>query len=290
MILPLMMLAAMAQSSQPAPSFADLVPADAKIEKVATGFGFLEGPAWLDGRLVFSDIPKDTIHALEADGPQVFRTPSHNANGNTVHDGVLYTCEHSSRVVSTTTDGERTVLVHEWDGKKFNSPNDIVVHSSGIVYFTDPYWGLPADKRDELMEYGGCYVFRVDGTEVVPVAKDFGRPNGLAFSPDESILYIGDDEKKHVRKFTVENDGSLSGGEVFCEIDPGVPDGMRVDTAGNLWCTAGDGVQVFAPDGTHLGTVECPESPANCELADGYLWMTARSSLYRIKVNAQPAM
>ncbi|MEM6562039.1 MAG: SMP-30/gluconolactonase/LRE family protein, partial [Planctomycetota bacterium] len=178
---------------------------------------------------------------------------------------------------------------HEWDGKKFNSPNDIVVHSSGVVYFTDPPWGLPGNQRDELMEYGGSYVFRVDGTEVVPVATDFGRPNGLAFNADESILYIGDDQKKHVRKFNVEPDGSLTGGDVFCDIDPGVPDGMRVDTDGNLWCTAGDGVQVFAPDGTHLGTVESPESPANCLLADGYLWLTARTSVYRIKVNATPA-
>ncbi|MEM6562786.1 MAG: SMP-30/gluconolactonase/LRE family protein, partial [Planctomycetota bacterium] len=172
MLFALLILATMTAPDRP--TFEDLVPADAELEQVATGFKFLEGPTWLDGRLVFSDIPNDTLHELVDDEPRVFRTPSNNANGNTTHDGVLYTCEHSSRVVSTTVDGERTVLVHEWDGKKFNSPNDIVVHSSGVVYFTDPPWGLPGDKRDELMAYGGSYVFRVDGTEVVPVATDFG--------------------------------------------------------------------------------------------------------------------
>lgn len=291
--MPLLVLMLSLMATQPNQSDSDLsalLDPSAEVEQVASGFEFLEGPAWHEGRLVFSDIPGNTIHTFQNGEVGVLREPSHNANGNTVTpEGDLITCEHSSRVVSTTIDGERKVLVERWAEGRFNSPNDVIVHSSGLVYFTDPPWGLPAEKREEMMEYGGSYVFRFDGREAVPVAKDLKRPNGLAFSPDESILYVGDDQEKHVRRFTVENDGSLSGGEVFCTIEPGVPDGMRVDEHGNLWCTAGDGVQVFAPDGRRLGVVLCPESPANCLLADGYLWMTARTSLYRVKVRVGPA-
>jgi gluconolactonase len=274
--------------------FEKLLAADAKVEKIADGFQFIEGPAWLDGGLVFSDIPNDRLHFYKNGEVSVWREPSRNANGNVVdHDGHLVTCEHGSRVVSRTKSGERTVIADEWDGKKFNSPNDVQSKSDGTLWFTDPYWGLPAKQREELMEYGGCYVFRLDPDgSVTSVATDFKRPNGLAFTADEKTLYIADDQEKHIRRFTVNDDNTLSGGEIFCTIEPGVPDGIRVDEHGNVWTTAGNGVQVFAPDGTHLGTVEVPESPANCAFGgdDGRtLFMTARTGLYAIRTTVRDA-
>ena len=231
----------------------------------------------------------------------VYREPSHGANGNDLDPGGhLLTCEHKTRLVSVTepaTGGERRVLVDhfEHDGKptKFNSPNDVAAHPDGqSIYFTDPYWGLPGDRRQELMEYGGdqCWVFRCngDGSECRPVVKDFKRPNGLAFTPDAKQLYVGDDQEKHVRRFDVASDGSLTGGEVFCEIDAGVPDGMRVDRDGRLFCTAGDGVHVFLPDGRRIGKVLCPETPANCRFGGKNgrtLYMTAHTGLYAIDLS-----
>ena len=287
----LLMLAPMTDSPK---TFEQLVPPDSRVELVAGGFTFIEGPAWLDGALVFSDIPNSRIHRYDRGRATVFREPSHKANGNfTDPQGRLVTCEHESRVVSRTEDGQRTVVADNWDGKKFNSPNDVVVRRDGAIFFTDPPHGLPGDRRAELMEYGGAYVFRIDPDgAVTPVATDFGRPNGLAFTADEKTLYVGDDKEKHIRKFAVADDGTLTGGEVFATIEPGVPDGLRVDTDGNVWTTAGDGVQIFAPDGTKLGVVECPETPANCLLAgdDGRtLFMTARTGLYAVRVNAADA-
>ena len=283
----------------------DVAARDAEVRKVADGFQFIEGPAWVRDRLVFSDIPQNRMHFFRGGEVSVYREPSHNANGNTVDPGGhLVTCEHATRLVSVTEpaiDGQRRVLVETFDhdGKpaKFNSPNDCVVHAaSGAIYFTDPYWGLPAKNRAELMEYGEdqCWVFRVeaDGTGCRPVAKDFRRPNGLAFTPDHGRLFVGDDERKHVRRFDVADDGSLSGGEVFCEIDVGVPDGMRVDRGGRLFCTAGDGVHVFAPDGKRLGKLLCPEGVANCEFGgEGRrtLYMTANTGLYAVDLKTGAA-
>ena len=282
--------------------FAKLVAPDATVRQLASGFRFIEGPVWVKDRLLFSDIPQSKIFSWSpADGLNVYREQSHGANGNALDaEGHLFTCEHATRVVSTTEPalgGERRVFAErfEHDGSRvrFNSPNDVVIHpASRAVYFTDPYWGLPGDRREELMEYGKdqCWVFRceADGTGCRPVVKDFKRPNGLAFSPDAKHLYIGDDQLKHVRRFDVADDGALGGGEVFCEIDQGVPDGMRVDADGRLFCTAGDGIHVFLPDGRRAGRILCKESPANCAFGGNgpsggrKLFMTAQTGLYAI--------
>jgi gluconolactonase len=226
----------------------------------------------------------------------VYRDPSHNANGNTLDPGGhLVTCEHGTRVVSVTEPalgGERRVLVETFDhdGKptKFNSPNDVVPGPDDSLYFTDPYWGLPFRERHQFQEYGNdnCWVFRIDNAgKATPIIKEMKRPNGLAFSPDRKTLYVADDEIKHIKAFAVAADGSVSGGRVFCEIDQGVPDGIRVDREGRLYSTAADGVHVFLPDGTRIGKLLCPEGPANCEFggADGKtLFLTAKTGLYAI--------
>ncbi|MEM1012347.1 MAG: SMP-30/gluconolactonase/LRE family protein [Planctomycetota bacterium] len=270
---------------------------DAPVRKLADGFKFLEGPVWLGDRLVFSDIPASKMYVWSASaGVSVYRDESHNANGNTTDsDGHLYTCEGESRCVSITEPaigGERRVLVDSYvDGGEplpLNRPNDVVVHpKTGAVFFTDPVHGMSDDKFAKHSSYGGMWVFRLDAgaTSAVPAVRDFERPNGLCFSPDLSKLYINDDSRKHVRVFDLADDGSLSGGTVICEIDEGVPDGMRVDTGGRLFVTAGDGVHVFQPDGTRIGKILCPESPANCRFGgDGMktLFMTSRTGLYAV--------
>lgn len=269
---------------------------DAEVRLLAGGFKFLEGPVWLENRLIFSDIPAAKLYAWSpGTGVVVFREQSFGANGNTIdREGRLVSCEHGTRVVSRTTDDRREVLVERFEGRKFNSPNDAVVQSDGTIWFTDPPWGLPRDQWDELMEYGGSWVFRYDPADgsVVPVAKDFERPNGLCFSPDEKYLYIADDARRHIRRFEVTADGRLEAGEVFAEIDPGGPDGIRCDAAGRLYSTAGDGVHVFDPDGTRLGKILVPETPANCAFGgeEGKtLFMTARTGLYAIDLKATGA-
>ena len=272
---------------------------NARVRQVASGFQFIEGPVWVDGRLLFSDIPQAKIFSWSPrDGLGVYRQQSNSTNGNTLdREGRLISCEHNTRLVSATAPaigGERTMLVerfdHEGQKLRFNSPNDVVVHpATGAIYFTDPYWGLPGNRREELMEYGPdqCWVFRCDGdgSNCRPVVKDFKRPNGLAFSPDAKQLYIGDDQERHVRRFDVGDDGELGGGDVFCEIDQGVPDGMRVDADGRLFSTAGDGVHVFLPNGRRVGKILCKETPANCCFGgeEGRtLFMTAHNGLYAI--------
>ena len=306
-----MLLAALALLAQTQPAMPDalapddpaafrqVVSDDASVRKLAGGFKFLEGPAWTGDRLLFSDIPNSTIHAYENGAAGVYRNPSNKANGNAHRDGTLYTCEHESRLVSATDDGgERRVLVdgfeHEGKPVKFNSPNDVAVAPGGAVYFTDPPWGLPGNRRDELMEYGGSWVFRHDPAtgQTTPVAKEMSRPNGLCFSPDGRTLYVGDDKEKIIRKFAVEGDGSLTGGEVFAEIDAGVPDGIRCDADGRLYSSAGDGVHVFSPGGTRIGKILVPEGPANLTFGgpDGRtLFITAKTGLYAIDLNVSGA-
>ena len=277
-----------------------LVSADAKLEKLATGMQFLEGPVWFDdeagGYLLFSDIPGNELRRWNADGKlTVFRAPSHNANGNTRdRAGRLITCEHGSRrVTRTERDGTITVLAERYKGKRLNSPNDAVVKSDGSIWFTDPPYGLEDRKFKELDKH---YVFRLspDGKQLTPVAADFDMPNGLCFSPDETKLYIADSGKPHhIRVFDVQPAGTLAGGAVFCVIAPGGPDGIRCDAAGNIWSSAGDGVHIFAADGALIGTIPVPETPANLCFGgrDGRtLFIAARTSLYAIKVSATGAL
>ena len=255
----------------------------ARVERLWTGARWSEGPAWFAaGRyLVWSDIPNNRMLRYdETDGSvSVFRQPSGNSNGNTVDgQGRLVTCEHSGRRVSRTEhDGSITTIADKYDGKKLNSPNDVVVKSDGSIWFTDPPYGILIDYEGATFESeqknGACRVYRVDprNGKVEVVADDFDKPNGLAFSPDESELYIvdtGASHKKngarHIRRFKVGPDGKkLSGGKVFAKCTVGLFDGFRFDRDGRIWTSAGDGVHCYDPDGTLIGKIRIPELVSN---------------------------
>lgn len=260
-------------------------------ELLATGFEFLEGPVWLaDGRLLFSDIPANRIYCWTPErGTEVWREPTGNSNGLTLDQRHrLIACEHSGRRVSRTeADGSVVTLADSYLGKRLNSPNDVVVKSDGTIYFTDPPYGIEPEEREQPVN--GVYRIGVDGVLEL-IADDFDRPNGLAFSPDESVLYIDDSPRRHVRAFDVRADGSLANSRIFADMDhpqPGSPDGMKVNETGQLFVTGATGVWVFEPDGTLLGVIVTPERPANCAWGDAdrqSLYMTAQTSLYRIRV------
>jgi gluconolactonase len=271
---------------------------DSQLQCLGQGYGFLEGPIWWPalGGLLFSDIPGNTIHLwTENGGCRPWRHPSHNANGNAVDArGRLITCEHGSRTVTrTTVSGEVSTVAAAYQGKKLNSPNDAVVKRDGTLWFTDPPYGI----KSEMSEQAANYVFRLDGdgSEPVVVVSDLSRPNGLCFSPDERLLYIADSdhERHHIRRFQVRSDNTLSGGEVFAVIDPGVPDGMRMDVTGRLFTSAGDGVQVYAADGRLLGRIRTPKPAANCTFGGDHrrcLFITARDALWAVHLAAQGAV
>ncbi len=257
------------------------------VQKVADGFMFTEGPLCLpDGTLLFSDIPANKIFRADK---TVFRDPSGQSNGLTLDtEGRLIAAEHQTRrVTRTAADGAITVLAERYQGKRFNSPNDVIVRSDGLLFFTDPPYGLKGglEGPDAELDFSGVYSL-VPGSEAKARAKDFLRPNGLALSPDEKTLYVADTKAAHVRAFDVAADGALSNDRVLCEL-PG-PDGMKVDTKGNLWCTARDGVRVISPKGELLETIAFPAVPANCTFGgvDGKtLYVTARMGVYRVPVS-----
>ena len=282
------------------PEFRALVPADAMVEKLAGGFGFVEGPAWnpVEKCLVFSDIPNNRLYKFDAATKTVsdFRRPSGDANGNLYNArGEFFSCEQGPHRVSIThPDGTMESLPDQWQGKALSSPNDVAIKSDGTVWFTDPAYGLGQRKKEQATNNVYCYDPKTKTMRAV--GTDFDQPNGLCFSPDEARLYIADSGKpRHVRVFDVSADNQLGGGAVFCRIDKGVPDGMRCDTAGNLWSSAGDGVQVFNPAGERLGKILVPETPANLCFGGvdaqgrGDLYLTARTSLYRVKVTVAGA-
>lgn len=286
-----------------AAEFARCVPANATLRKLASDLMFTEGPVWIraESALVFSDIPRDELKRWSPkEGVTTYRQPSRNANGNTLdRSGRLLSAEHTGRRVALQErDGTVRTLVDAFEGKKFNSPNDVVVHSDGSVWFTDPEYGLktnPATKQREGKEQAGNYVYRHDPKTGATraVVKDFVQPNGLAFSPDEKILYVADSgSPRHIRAFDVGADGNLSAGRVFCTIDKGGPDGIRVDEAGRVWSSAGDGVQIFGADGQRIGKILVPEAPANlCFGGENgkTVFITARKSLYAIDVSVREA-
>ena len=289
---------------------AGLVAPDAKVQKLAGGMKFIEGPVWTDadgGYLVFSDIP--TAELKKWDGKEVttFRKMPDQCNGNArdLQDRLI-TAGHAARnVTRIEADGSLNVLVDQYQGKKLNSPNDVVVKSDGTIWFTDPSYGISPDKQ----ELDGHFVFRFDPDtkKLTKVAGGIEQPNGLCFGPDEKWLYVADSGKAHwVLAYNVYNDKSnvrdnkLGGGVVYCVIDQGVPDGIRIDEKGNLWSSSGDGVQIFSPpDNPHpttleamnprgklIGRIRVPESPANLCFGgkDGKtLFMTARTGLYSIE-------
>jgi gluconolactonase len=279
----------------------------APIERLADGCKWAEGPAYLDGGVVWSDIPNDRMLRWdEATGAvSVFRAPSDFANGNTLDpQGRLVTCEHGTRrVTRTEADGSITVLADRFDGKRLNSPNDVVVRSDGSVWFTDPSYGIDSDEEGYQAdsEIGACHVYRVDpgSGEVRIAADDFVMPNGLAFSIDERRLYVSDTGATkidggpaHIRVFDVGDDGSLSGGEVFATSTAGLFDGFRFDTDGRLWTSAGDGVHCLDPDGTLIGKVRLGEETANVVFGGpgrDRLFITATSSLYAVALAVRGA-
>lgn len=275
-------------------AFKSLFPKGATIERVATGFRFTEGPVWFaeGAYLLFSDIPADQILKLTPAGQvTVFRQPSGNSNGLTRDkQGRLIACEHGNRRVTRTEQGgELTVLADKFQGKKLNSPNDVVVKSDGAIYFTDPPYGINADQQEQPIQ--GVYRLSPDGNELAIVANDFEKPNGLAFSPDEQQLYIDDSSRRHLRVFDVGAGGTLAHGRVFHEMsvrESGSPDGLKIDVEGQIYCTGAGGVWVFDASGSHLGMIVTPEKPANCAWGgDDWrsLYITARASVYRIRVS-----
>ncbi len=274
------------------PEFQSLFQSPRQINRLATGFRFTEGPIWhhSGGVLLFSDIPADTIYQLESDGGvSIFRQPSGHANGLTSdRQGRLIVCEHGNRRVTRTEfDGTITVLAHTFEGKPLNSPNDVVVAKDDSIYFTDPPYGIKPHQQQQPVQ--GVYHISPDG-HLTRVVDDFDRPNGLAFNLDGTQLYIDDSSKRrHVRVFDVQPDGTLSNGRLFYNMasdKSGSPDGMTVDSQGNLYCTGPGGIWVFDASGQHLGTIVLREQPSNCTWGDHdncSLYITACTSVYRIR-------
>ncbi len=258
--------------------FAFLVNGTVQIEKLYDQCRWSEGPVWMPdaNQLVWSDIPNSRMMRWTPEGGvSVFRTDSNYSNGNTRdRNGRLITCEHGGRrVTRTEADGSVTVIADKYKGKKLNSPNDAVVKSDGSIWFTDPNYGIMSDYEGYKAEpeQDGNYVYRVDpkSGKITVAVDDFSKPNGLAFSPDESTLYIADsaishdpDGPSHIRSFKVGKDGTLRGGKVFATTD-GIPDGLRVDTGGNVWTSAGAGINAYAASGDLLGRIRFPQVVAN---------------------------
>lgn len=261
---------------------------ESDVKRLVTGFRFVEGPAWNPATrsLIFSDIPADTLYRWSPDTPgeaTVFRSPSGKTNGNLfLPDGSLLSCQHGERRVQRLhPSGAVTVLAETYDGRPLNSPNDVAWKSDGTIWFTDPTYGL--EGRPEEQSARAVYRLDPDGT-LTRVAVGFDQPNGLCFSPDEKLLYVADSgEPAHVRVFPVLEDNSLGVDRVFAPIAPGKPDGLRCDADGRLFVAAGDGVQIFATDGTQVHLIPTPEAAANLCIGgpDGRtVFITARRSLY----------
>ncbi|WP_299773710.1 SMP-30/gluconolactonase/LRE family protein [uncultured Tateyamaria sp.] len=286
------------------PEFAECFVGHARVERLWTGARWSEGPVWFAaGRyLLWSDIPNNRILRYDdTDGSvSTFRQPSNNSNGHTVdRQGRLVSCEHlARRVTRTEHDGSITVIADSYQGKRLNSPNDVVVKSDGSVWFTDPSYGILMDYEGDRAEseIGACHVYRVDQSgEISIAADDYVKPNGLAFSPDEALLYIADtgithdaDGPKHIRRHSVNADGTLSGGEVFATCTEGLFDGFRLDTHGRIWSSAADGVHCINSDGMLIGKVHIPELVGNVCFGGeklNRLFIAGTTSLYSVFLN-----
>jgi gluconolactonase len=292
-----------------------LVPKDATLEKIADGFNWVEGPVWdrRGGHLLFSDIPANAVYKWkENHGVSLFLKPSGytgsapfegrepGSNGLVIDgSGRLLLAEHGDRrITRLEADGHKTTLIDRFEGKRFNSPNDLVLKSNGDIYFTDPPFGLPGTFNDPRRELAFCGVYRLsrDG-RLTLLTKEIKAPNGIAFSPDEKTLYVTDvsAERPAWLAYDVKEDGTITNGRIFFDAKPftknrrGAPDGLKVDREGNLFATGPGGIYIFAPDATLLGFIETGVPTANCAWGnDGsVLYITADKAIYRIKLNTR---
>jgi gluconolactonase len=300
------------------PRFDTLIPKDAKLEQLAAGFAWSEGPVWdrKAGALLFSDIPNNVVHkwapgqALSVflkpagyTGTAPFTGREPGSNGLTFDaQGRLVLCQHGDRRIARLEGGKFVTLADRYQGKRLNSPNDLVHHSSGALYFTDPPYGLPGTFKDpgRELDFLGVYRLKPDGSLTL-LTREMTAPNGLAFSPDEKILYVAqsDPERAIWMTFPVKDDGTLGTGRVFADATadvkagrPGLPDGLKIDMGGNLFATGPGGVWVLAPDGAHLGTIETGVPTANVAWGDdgSVLYITANDKLYRLKTATRGKM
>ncbi len=281
------------------PKFSTLIPHDAKLETVATGFGFTEGPVWdTAGFLYVSDEETNKIFRVYlSDGRKEELISVGDPDGNTYDEqGRLIDCASVLRaIIAVSKDGKYEILADHFEGKRFNSPNDVVLGPGGALYFTDPTLDLPKGERQELPFKG---VFRLDKNgKVRLLTTDLSQPNGLAFSPDGKRFYVDDSEQRNIRVYEVAVDGKLTNGRIFGEEagekNEGVPDGIKVDREGNLFVTGPKGIWVWSPDGTHLGTIVMPEQPANLTWGGSdfsTLYITATTSVYSLKTAAHGFM
>jgi gluconolactonase len=279
------------------PELYELLEEDVEVERLAGGFEFTEGPLWNaeEGYLLFSDMPGDVMRRWweESGVVEEVRKPSNMSNGLTYdNEGRLVACEHAtSRLTRTESDGTITTIASHYQGKELNSPNDVVVKSDGSIYFTDPpfgrapYFGV---ERPQELDFQGVYRVVPESGEPELLADDFEGPNGLCFSPDESLLYVNDTPRMHIRVFDVGRDGTIENGRVFFVQEgtgEGKPDGMKTDEQGNVYCTGPGGIWVISPEAEHLGTIRVPEKANNLNWGGpdwNTLYITASSSIYRV--------
>ncbi len=295
------------------PALDALVPADAKIEKLGGGFKFTEGPLpFSDGSVWFSDVVGNVVRQWSPDGSvkEILRPggaddPSYAPAGSFIgpngmvfdKDGSVLLCQHGNRrIVRIDKDHHVSLFVDRWEGKRFSSPNDLVFKSDGALYITDPPYGLVKQDQDPTKEIKFNGVYRYADGKVTPVIRDLTRPNGIAFSPDEKYLYISNSDEKHKvwMRYQVQPDGSVKDGKLIFdatgEKDSGNPDGMKVDSQGNLYCAGPGGLWIFSPDGKHLGTIKPGETPANCNWGGPdrkTLYITAETGFYRIHLSVE---
>lgn len=293
------------------PAMDTLVAKGALIEKIASGFGFVEGPIWFpDGRLWFSDIPHNLIRQWTPDGQVAEAVSQSGYEGQTQSkeswrgsnglafgkDGDIVICQHGNRRIAVRSkNGVMTTLVDRYQGRRLNSPNDLVYKSDGALYFTDPPYGLAKGDEDPLKELSFNGVFRYAGGRLTLLTQELTRPNGIAFSPDEKTLYVAnsDAKRKVIYRFPVAEDGTLGPAsplvDLTAEVADGLPDGLKVDAQGNVWATGPGGVWVISPEGKVLGQVQPKEVPANLTFGDDgkTLYLTARTGLYRLKTEVE---
>jgi gluconolactonase len=288
-----------------------LIPPGAQIEKIAGGFAFIEGPIWRpQGVLWFSDVVGNVTRQWSPDGRVIELLRPGGYDGNSLpaggfigpngatagEHGTVVMCQHGNRrIVRITNDLKVTTVVDSFEGKKLNSPNDVVYRSDGSLYFTDPPYGLSKFDDDPMKELPFNGMFKLTNGKLQLLVKDMTRPNGLAFSPDEKTLYVANSDENYRMwmRFDVNDDGTVRNGRVFADVsgepEEGLPDGMKIDSLGNIWTTGPGGIWVFTPEGEHIGTIKPPEQPANCAWGeDGRtLFITANTGLYRLRTSVQ---